>query len=80
MGKVSFAASEFSESSFWEKLSKYAKAAGREVVEAALKLFYSAKAPETPAWAKTVIYSVACLFYRPSGCYSRLYSGRGLWG
>ena len=66
MGKSSFSANKFSESSFWEKLSKYAKAAGREVVEAALKLFYAAQSPETPAWAKTVIYSSLVYFIIPT--------------
>ena len=56
----------FSESSFWEKLSKYAKAAGREVVETALKLFYAAQSPETPIWAKTVIYTALVYFILPT--------------
>ena len=62
----------FSESSFWEKLSKYAKAAGREVVEAALTLFYAAKSPETPVWAKTVIYTALVYFIIPTDAVSDL--------
>ncbi len=46
---------EYSEKSFWNKLSKYAKAAGVEVVEKALLLFYAAQEETTPAWAKATI-------------------------
>lgn len=46
---------EYSEKSFWDKLSNYAKAAGVEVVEKALLLFYAAQEETTPAWAKATI-------------------------
>ena len=65
MGKSSFAASKFSERSFWDKLANQAKVAKRKVVEAALTLFYATKAPETPAWAKTVIYTALVYFIVP---------------
>jgi len=47
---------EFSDEGFWDKIVKYAKIAGQEVVEKALWLYYAAQSPETPAWAKTTIY------------------------
>ena len=46
---------EYSEKNFWNKLSNYAKAAGVEVVEKALLLFYAAQEETTPAWAKATI-------------------------
>ena len=47
---------EYSEAGFLDKLVKYARIAGQEVIEKALQLYYAAEDPNTPAWAKTVIY------------------------
>jgi uncharacterized membrane protein YkvA (DUF1232 family) len=44
---------------------KYAKIAGKEVVERALQLYYAAQEPSTPAWAKTVIYGALGYFIFP---------------
>lgn len=46
----------YSERGFWSKFRHYAKTAGSKVVELALQLYYAAQDPETPAWAKTIIY------------------------
>lgn len=62
---ASFSASDFSEDSLWNKLAKYAKAAGREVVEMVLTLYYTAQAPETPVSAKVIIYSALVYFITP---------------
>jgi uncharacterized membrane protein YkvA (DUF1232 family) len=56
----------FSEQNFWEKLKDFAVYAGKEVVEKALVLFYAAQRPETPLWAKTVIYSALAYFILPT--------------
>ena len=56
----------YSEDSFWKKLLKFARAAGREVVENALSLYYTAQAPDTPAWAKTVITGALGYFILPA--------------
>ena len=56
---------EYSDSSFREKLLKYALIAGREVVERALQLYYAAQDPKTPAWAKTAIYGALGYFIFP---------------
>ncbi len=48
-------ATSFSTQGFWDKLLRCAKAAGREVVELALQLYYALQSSDTPAWAKTVI-------------------------
>ena len=53
---------DYSENGFWQKLIGYAVNAGREVVEIALKLFYALQAPQTPLWAKTVIYGALGYF------------------
>lgn len=57
--------STFSEKSFWDKLKNFAKAAGQDVVERALCLFYAAQKPDTPLWAKTVIYGALTYFISP---------------
>ncbi len=56
---------EYSDASFWDKITRFAKKAGREVVEKALWLFFAAQRPETPAWAKAVIYSALAYFISP---------------
>lgn len=55
----------YSETRFWQKLSRYASVAGREVVEKALWLFYAAQSPATPRWAKTAIYGALGYFIFP---------------
>lgn len=56
----------YSEPRFRDKLKRYAVVAGREVIEKALWLYYAAQRPETPAWAKTVIYSALAYFILPT--------------
>ena len=56
---------DFSEEYFWKKLRRYAKTVGKEIVEKALILFYAAKDPNTPAWAKAVILSALAYFVFP---------------
>jgi len=55
----------YSDKSFWAKVRKYAKAAGAEVLEKALWLYYAAQKPETPKWAKTIIYGTLGYFILP---------------
>jgi uncharacterized membrane protein YkvA (DUF1232 family) len=54
------------ESGFWTKLGNHALAAGREVVEKALWLYYAARAPQTPAWARSVIYGALAYLVLPA--------------
>ncbi|GAB4090102.1 YkvA family protein [Hydrogenophaga soli] len=56
---------EYSDDGFWEKVKKYAKAAGESVLEPALKMYYSATDSDTPAWAKTTIYAALGYFISP---------------
>ncbi len=55
----------FSEENFWIKLKKFALTAGREVVEKALTLYYTAQNPNVPAWAKTVVVGALTYFISP---------------
>jgi uncharacterized membrane protein YkvA (DUF1232 family) len=56
---------EFDDPSFWDKIKNFAVAAGREVIEKALWLYYAAQAPDTPVWAKTTIYAALAYFVLP---------------
>jgi uncharacterized membrane protein YkvA (DUF1232 family) len=55
----------FDENGFWAKVARYAKVAGREVVEKALWLYYAAQRPETPMWAKTMVFGALTYFVVP---------------
>jgi uncharacterized membrane protein YkvA (DUF1232 family) len=59
-------AKNFDETSFWSKLAKIAKKAGRDLVEKALWLFYAAQSPGTPTWAKTTIYGALAYLVLPT--------------
>lgn len=61
MANVAF----FSDKKFWNKLARFATEAGRDVVEKALTLYFAAQRPETPLWARTVIYSALAYFILP---------------
>lgn len=58
--------SEYSGKTFWRKLRRVAKVAGREVVEKALCLYYAAQRPEVPAWAKATVYGALGYFILPT--------------
>ena len=55
----------FSERGFWEKLKRYARSAGKEVVEKALLLYYAAQEEKAPAWAKATIAGALGYFIVP---------------
>lgn len=56
----------YSENSFWEKMKRFSFAAGREVVEHALILYYTLSEPDVPAWAKTTITVALGYFIFPA--------------
>lgn len=58
-------ASDYSEESFRDKLSRYGKLAGFEVVEKALWLYYAAQSENTPAWARGIIFGALAYFINP---------------
>ncbi len=56
---------EYSEDSFWEKLTKFASKAGIKVTYAALLLFYVLQKPTTPVWIKATIIGSLGYFISP---------------
>jgi uncharacterized membrane protein YkvA (DUF1232 family) len=64
--KVTYSEQTYSEEGFWEKLKQFAAQAGQNVVEKALTLYFAAQRPETPMWAKLVIYSSLAYFVLPT--------------
>ncbi|MGQ8820132.1 YkvA family protein [Bibersteinia trehalosi] len=56
---------DFSDEGFWEKVKKYAKKAGSEVIEKALMLYYCFQDSDTPLWAKSVIIAALGYFISP---------------
>lgn len=64
MATTDFSA-EYSDNSFWDKVKTYAQAAGKGVLEPALKMYYSATDSDTPLWAKATIYGALGYFVSP---------------
>lgn len=58
-------AGRYSEPRFRQKLARAAVAAGREVVEKALWLYFAAQRPETPRWARATVYGALAYFVLP---------------
>ena len=56
---------EYSESSFWDKVKKFASKAGSKVIYTALKLYYTLQSPDTPVWAKAAIIGALGYFISP---------------
>lgn len=57
--------SSYSDDGFWDKVKNYAKSAGEEVLEPALKMYYAALDPDTPSWAKATIFGALGYFISP---------------
>lgn len=55
----------YSDSTFWAKVKRFAKKAGAKVIYLAMLLYYAMKSPKTPKWAKTVIISALAYFICP---------------
>jgi len=55
----------YSEEGLWEKISQFAKSAGKEVIEKALILYFAASDPDTPKKAKAIIFSALGYFILP---------------
>lgn len=67
----------YSDSGFWSKLKRYAKTAGKEVVEKALLLYYAAQEEKAPAWAKGTIAAALGYFIVPLDAITDLAPGVG---
>jgi len=55
----------YSDSEFWAKLKRFARAAGREVVERALLLYLVLRDDKTPRWARTTVIGALGYFIAP---------------
>ena len=55
----------YSEVSFWNKIWRFAKSAGLEIITLALTLYACFRDVDTPAWAKTVIVGALGYFIFP---------------
>ena len=55
----------YSDESFREKLTRYARSAGKEGVEKSLLLYYAAQEERAPAWAKATIAGALGYFIVP---------------
>lgn len=67
----------YSEEGFWNKLKRYAKSAGKDVVEKALLLYYAAQEEKAPAWAKATIAGALGYFIVPLDAVADLTPGIG---
>jgi len=70
-------ADDYSEESFWDKVTRFAKRAGREVIEKALWLHYAAQDEKTPVWAKTTMYGALAYFILPADIIPDIIPGAG---
>lgn len=57
---------DYSDRSFWKKLTAFGRQAGRDVIEKALWLYYAAERPDTPKWAKATVYGALAYFVLPT--------------
>lgn len=55
----------YSEEGFWKKLASSSRKAGRKALNSALRMYYSARDPATPMWAKTTLYGALGYFISP---------------
>ena len=55
----------YSEAGFWQKLNTFARKAGHNLVEKSLQLYYAAESPDTPTWARGVIFGALAYFVAP---------------
>mgnify|MGYP002624177921 CR=1 FL=1 len=70
-------ARHFSEASFWRKMRRFARVAGREVIEKALFLYYALQSPDMPSWARTVVLGALGYFVLPADAIPDLLPGIG---
>lgn len=55
----------FSEDNLRAKVARFARAAGRELIEKALVLYHTLRAPTTPKWARAAILGALGYFISP---------------
>lgn len=59
------AGSEYSEDSFFRKITNFALKAGRELIHRSFVLYYTLQDKDTPTWARSVIYGALGYFIMP---------------
>lgn len=62
---VRAAEQHYSDVAFWTKVAEVASRAGRKVCHRAFCLYFAARAPETPVWAKTTVAAALGYFIWP---------------
>ena len=55
----------YSEAGFWQKLNTFARKAGHNLVEKSLQLYFAAESPDTPTWARGVVFGALAYFVSP---------------
>lgn len=58
-------ASRFDEESFRKKLVRFARRAGRDVIEKVMILYYCLRDPDVPQWARRIIMGALAYFVLP---------------
>jgi uncharacterized membrane protein YkvA (DUF1232 family) len=56
---------DYSDEAFFQKITKYAKVAGKSLIEKALWLYYAMQRPDCPLWAKSAIIGALAYFIFP---------------
>ena len=56
---------EFNRNPFLKKITTIALKAGKDIIEKALQLFYAAQSPDTPAWARRIVYGALAYLVLP---------------
>ena len=56
----------FSDQRFWRKVLQVVRKVGEELVEKVLMLYFAAQQPDTPKWAKRVVYGALAYFILPT--------------
>ncbi len=67
----------YSEDRFWDKLNRFGRRLGREVLEKALVLYYTGIDEKTPKWAKTVLFTALGYLILPLDAIPDLTPGMG---
>lgn len=67
----------YSESSLWDKITRYAKVAGEGVTLKVLELYGALMSPNTPTWAKTAIVPPLGYFILPMDAIPDIVIGAG---
>ena len=68
---------DYTNAGFWQKLNTFARKAGHDLVDKSLQLYAAAESPDTPKWAKGVIFAALAYFIAPIDAIPDLTPGIG---